>query len=175
MLRPLFLSSLVAGAFVTIAVACTDASTTAAPSDDAGTTADGASRKDGAATEPDEDGSTSPPKDAGTDAKQAKDANGPGEAGAECQFNRDCQAALRCECDESTGCACQPGARGAGQNGIDACDSGNQCASSVCVEGPTNGEFVCSDECESAQDCTGKLPRCIPVFGFDVPICVRIP
>lgn len=113
--------------------------------------------------------------DSGMDAKAVKDANGPGEAGAGCAFNRDCQLALRCECDEATGCLCQPGARGTGKNGVDACDSGNHCESSLCIEGPDPGESICSDECVTKGDCTGKLPRCILISGFPGPICVRQP
>ena len=135
-------------------------------------------KKDGSSNwgnEDEDSGPITPGKDAAApvDAKPGKDANGPGEAGAECGFNRDCQAALRCECDESTGCACKVGARGTGQNGIDACDSGNQCASSLCVEGPTNGESICSDECTDDNDCGGKLPKCISAFGIPAPFCAR--
>src|SRR5438105_1376142 len=97
-------------------------------------------------TEPDAstESSTPPPSDAGTDAPSAKDADGPGEAGAECSFNRDCQSALRCECDQGT-CECKLGPRGSGKNGIDSCDSGNDCTSAVCLEGP-GGAYICSDE-----------------------------
>ena len=120
----------------------------------------------------DEDNGGEPTKDSGTEPEQV---DGPGEAGAECAFNRDCKLALRCECDESTGCACQPGERGTGKNGIDVCDSGDQCASALCVEGPDQGESICSDACNDDKDCTGKLPRCIPVFGIPEPICAREP
>lgn len=102
----------------------------------------------------------------------AKDANGPGEAGADCSFNRDCQSALRCECAQGT-CACKTGARGTGQNGIDGCDSGNDCASAVCLEGP-GGAFLCSDECKTAADCPPKLPLCEDI-AFVGRICVRQP
>lgn len=108
--------------------------------------------------------------DAGAD-RETKDANGPGEAGAECSFNRDCNAALRCECDEAAGCACAPGARGTGQLGVDTCDSGNQCASAVCVEGP-GGVYYCSDECDASGDCKGALPVCSTI-AFVGRICIR--
>lgn len=169
--RLAFLACVAATATVSILAACSDASTDA---DDAGIPAP--ARDGGGASTDDEDGgSTDEPEDAGTDAKPGKDANGPGADGDECAFNRDCQAALRCECDEDTGCFCKPGARGTGQVGVDTCDSGNQCASSLCVEGPTNGESICSDECEDEDDCGGKLPRCIAVFGIPEPICAREP
>ena len=112
--------------------------------------------------------------DARSDAATGKDANGPGEAGTECALNRECQHALRCECTDYE-CTCQPGPRGTGRNGIDTCDSGDQCASSICLEGPTDGEFICSDECVDAKDCVGKLPRCVPIALFPTPICVREP
>jgi hypothetical protein len=95
-----------------------------------------------------------------------------GKTGTECAFNRDCQAALRCECSEDTGCSCQPGARGTGKNGVDTCTSGNDCASSLCVEGPDDGGTICSDECADNNDCTGKLPKCLPVPTLG-KICAR--
>ena len=170
----LFCFSVASIATASFVAACTAETTDTPDADDGGP---GPRKRDGAkpGEEEEEDGSVDPGNDAGEDAKPEKDANGPGEAGAECAFNRDCQAALRCECDESTGCACQPGARGTGKNGIDACDSGNQCASSLCVEGPDPGESICSDECKTEDDCTGKLPRCIPVFGIPENICAREP
>ncbi len=104
-----------------------------------------------------------------------RDGNGPGGAGAVCSFNYDCNLALRCECDESTGCACKTGARGTGKNGIDRCDGGNDCTSAVCVEGPGDGgEFYCSDECKTGSDCTGKLPLCTNI-AFVGQICIRKP
>ena len=98
--------------------------------------------------------------------------DGPGEAGAECAFNRDCHAALRCECTESTGCACKPGARGTGQNGVTPCSDGNACASSVCTEGPPDSGSFCSDECKTSADCKGKLPVCSDI-AFVGRICIR--
>jgi hypothetical protein len=96
---------------------------------------------------------------------------GPGEAGAPCNFNRDCNLALRCECDLDAGCACASGARGNGKNGVDKCDGGNDCASSLCVEGPA-GVYYCSGECLTAADCRGALPVCTDI-AFVGRICVR--
>lgn len=161
-----------------LAVACSDESTTTPGSDGGG---DGGGKD---STTPDEDSSTTPdsstdaPTDGGTDAaKDAKtrDANGPGEAGTECSFNHDCQLALRCDCDVAFPCECTPGARGTGKNGLDVCDSGNNCVSSVCVEGPgDSGTSYCSDECVDNSDCTGKLPQCTTV-SFVGRICIRKP
>ncbi len=111
----------------------------------------------------------------GDDATSKTDAStvGEGGPGADCTFNRDCIAAARCACDESTGCFCEAGARGTGQNGIDPCTSGNDCTSSLCVEGPDGGSF-CSDECGSAADCTGALPKCSNI-DFIGMICIRNP
>lgn len=117
-----------------------------------------------AATDAGSDGAA--PLDAGADV-----VDGPGEAGAPCAFNRDCHSALRCECDLDAGCACAPGPRGSGQNGTDRCDGGNDCASSLCVEGP-GGAYYCSGECVTATDCTGALPLCSDI-AFVGRICVR--
>lgn len=103
-----------------------------------------------------------------------RDANGPGALDGICSFNWDCQSALRCACDEASGCACKPGARGTGRNGIDPCVSGNACASAVCVEGPADGGSFCSDECGTSADCTGKLPVC-KTISFVGRICIRAP
>ena len=106
-----------------------------------------------------------------TDAAAASDAGG---VGATCSFNHDCQTALRCECDETTGCACKPGARGTGKNGIDPCTSGNNCASALCVEGPADSGSFCSDECMTIAQCTGKLPVCSDIAGVG-RVCIRMP
>jgi hypothetical protein len=129
--------------------------------------------------EEEDDGGGVKPKDAGadttiiSDAKPPRDANGPGEAGTECAFNRECQLALRCH-DNGVSFTCSVGARGMGRLGIDRCDSGDQCASSVCLEGPDGGDF-CSDECADPTECAGVLPRCIAVSFFPAKICVRQP
>lgn len=151
-------------------VACADAVTngTTAAADEAGT--DGASRDDGATSG--EDGSTT-----GTDASDGgvpAIIDGPGEAGAECAFNRECNAALRCECSEAAGCACKPGTRGTGQNGVTPCADGNACASSVCTEGPPDAGSFCSDECKTSADCKGSLPLCSDI-AFVGRICIRTP
>jgi hypothetical protein len=124
---------------------------------------------------------TAPLAEAGADAGSeggAEDASividGPGADGAMCSFNRDCHAALRCECDVSAGCACKVGARGTGRNGVDACTSGNACASSVCVEGPPDAGSFCSDECATSSQCAGVLPLCSDV-AFVGRICIRTP
>lgn len=137
-------------------------------SPDATASADGA-RPDAAGTDSD-----APPADAGSDARDAasrRDANGPGTADASCSFNHDCQLALRCECDEVAGCACQPGARGTGKNGVDTCTDGNDCESAVCLEGP-NDVLYCSDECATPSDCGGVLPVCADI-AFVGRICIR--
>lgn len=112
----------------------------------------------------------------GTDAGGPTDAAVPSSDAAEgalCSFNRECAAIARCECDETAGCMCATGPRGAGVNGVDTCTSGNDCASSVCVEGPST-DYYCSDECGTDADCTGPLPRCIDI-AFVGRICVREP
>jgi hypothetical protein len=180
----MLLVGLSAAALGAVATACSDdgPSPTGDHGDDGAAGDDaGSGDGDGAATGDDDASSsgrdaTGPDGDAGTspgDASSAKDANGPGEAGAPCSFNRDCSAALRCECDETAGCACAPGPRGTGRNGIDPCDGGDQCASSLCVEGP-GGAYVCSDECVTPADCTGALPLCTDI-AFVGRICIRDP
>ncbi len=102
--------------------------------------------------------------------------DGPGTQGVECIFNADCAIDLRCECNEQDGCTCREGERGSGLNGIDTCESGEDCHSSLCVEGPLaeNGIFYCSEACTSNADCGGQLPICsdIALIG---QICVRQP
>lgn len=165
------LASLAAASIAVLVLACNDDATNDTSSGTDGGTS--TTEPDGSsAAEPD---AAEPSADSGSDAGSTTSENGSGEAGAECAFNRDCQADLRCECSEATGCACEPGVRGTGRNGLDACDSGDQCASSLCVEGPTAGESICSDACKTAKDCTGKLPQCTPVAGFPDPICTRTP
>ena len=164
--------------------ACTDdVQPVVSPPSSSGPDAAPKARKDSAIDEVVEDdggGGNSTPKDAGgdaaitiTDAKAPRDANGPGEAGTECAFNRECQLALRCH-DNGVSFTCSTGTRGTGRLGIDPCDSGDQCASSVCLEGPDGGDF-CSDECADPSECAGVLPRCIAVSFFPAKICVRQP
>lgn len=115
--------------------------------------------------------------DATSDAMDAMDAmadvpSRDATVGDECNVNADCAADQRCECEDEVGCMCAIGVRGTGRNGIDACTSGNDCASALCVEGPEPADtFYCSDECESNDDCGGMLPRCIGLLG----ICARTP
>ncbi|MBS2016768.1 MAG: hypothetical protein JST00_28040 [Deltaproteobacteria bacterium] len=160
-----------------LVAACSDSGGTTPGTDGGGGGTDGTTPGEDGST-PGTDGGTDSATDGGADAGKdvtTRDANGPGEAGADCTFNYDCQLALRCECDEATGCACAPGARGTGRNGVDTCDSGNQCVSSVCVEGPGDGgTFYCSDECKDDTECTGKLPLCTNV-AFVGKICIRTP
>jgi hypothetical protein len=95
------------------------------------------------------------------------------EAGGTCSFNQDCIATERCSCTESSGCRCVVGARGRGRPGADTCNSGDECASAVCVEA-NGGVSRCSAPCASASDCPAELPRCISV-SFVGRICVRDP
>jgi hypothetical protein len=151
--------------------------------DSPGTTAgnEGGGGGDGGSDATKEDDSSTPDPDAAEDAgvdaphdASTRDANGPGALDAVCSFNWDCQSALRCECDEATGCACKAGVRGTGKNGIDPCTTGNTCASAVCVEGPPDAGSFCSDECVTSADCTGKLPLC-QTIAFVGRICIRTP
>lgn len=165
-------------AFFMTAASIAAASLISACSDDATSTPTGGTDKPDASTSKEKDsGSTDDDTDADKDAgtKPGKDANGPGADGDECSFNRDCQSALRCECEEPKGCFCKPGTRGTGKNGVTSCNDGNDCESALCVEGPTKGESICSDECKDDTECGGQLPRCIPVFGISEPICAREP
>ena len=154
-----------------LASACADAVTSdTAGGAEAGSAADGSSRADGSVTGED-DAAT------GTDSSDGGGPviiDGPGEAGVECAFNRGCNAALRCECSETTGCACKAGTRGTGQNGITPCADGNACSSSVCIEGPPDSGSFCSDECKTSADCKGKLPLCSDI-AFVGRICIRQP
>lgn len=132
----------------------------------------------------DETGTTSDPDASVTDAGGGTDSSdaasgddaaivdGPGKEGAECSFNRECMAALRCECTEASGCACKPGVRGTGRNGIDACDAGEACRSSLCIEGPPGMGSFCSDECKTEAECTGKLPVCADI-ALVGRVCIR--
>lgn len=151
------------------ACASTDTAGPTGTSPDATTPGDAKLAEDGSLPEPDAS------RDAGLDAPRdanLRDANGPGAVDAVCSFNRDCQIALRCECDEVNGCACKPGARGTGRNGTDPCATGNACASAVCVEGPPDSGSFCSDECATSADCVGKLPLC-KTIAFVGRICIR--
>lgn len=168
-------SALLIGAAV---AACSDSETTKAvsgtPETGAGT--DATSGQDSAT--PPEDGEAPDASDASDATVADPDAghvNGPGEAGAECAFNRECNLALRCECNEADpSCYCKSGVRGTGRNGIDPCTTSNACKSALCVEGPTGTGSFCSDECKTSADCTGNLPLCSDV-SFVGRICIRTP
>jgi hypothetical protein len=79
---------------------------------------------------------------------------------------------LRCGCEDGF-CACEEGARGAGQNGVDTCLDENDCASAVCAE-DSDGTFTCSGPCDSETDCGARLPICAEI-AFIGRICVRDP
>ena len=130
-------------------------------------------------------GEAGAPPEGGSPGRDAADAGAPpgsdasvvdgsGKQGAECSFNRECMAALRCECTVASGCACKPGPRGTGRNGLDPCDAGEACQSSVCVEGPTGTGSFCTGECKTEADCTGKLPVCAD-NALVGRICIRKP
>jgi hypothetical protein len=112
--------------------------------------------------------------DAGTDTSAPVDASPTADAGApqgtDCVFNSECATGLRCQDPEFT---CQPGARGTGQVGVTTCTTGNDCASGVCVEGPS-AAFVCSGPCDTNAQCGGLLPRCVNVALLG-KICARTP
>lgn len=84
-----------------------------------------------------------------------------------CVFNGDCPASQRCDCVDD-GCTCHEGVRGTGASGVDACVSGADCASGLCVE--SSSGFVCSGPCDAG--CGPKLPRCTDVAGIG-RICTR--
>jgi hypothetical protein len=123
--------------------------------------------------DPSADGDADTDIDADGDSDGDSDADGGGCEELECTFNRDCPETHRCECDEETGCFCCVGERGTGRNGIDPCDDGNDCASSLCVEG-NGGIYYCSDECEDNDGCGPNLPACTYI-AFVGQICVRDP
>ncbi len=95
------------------------------------------------------------------------------EAGGRCSFNRDCVTAERCECSETAGCRCAPGARGTGRSGLDQCASGNDCESALCVEA-NGGVSLCSAPCTTVDDCPSALPRCLSVATVG-RFCARDP
>jgi hypothetical protein len=95
---------------------------------------------------------------------------GDGAFGDVCSFNADCGESLRCACDGE--CSCQPGVRGTGRLG-EPCESGDDCASSVCVEGPgTATSYLCSDACDDDRDCAGDLPVCADI-ALVGRLCIR--
>lgn len=126
-------------------------------------TVDSGSGDSGSAVDAGADGGS----DAGSADAGSEDAGPP----LACAFNRECPDEMFCDSDDcEAGCLCKPGARGTGGLGA-ACASGNQCASSVCLEGPGD-ELMCSIECASSEDCADPLPSCADV-AFVGQICVR--
>lgn len=97
-------------------------------------------------------------------------ASDPANRDGECVFNRECPADQRCTCVDYA-CGCADGARGTGVNGVDTCVTGDDCASSLCVEG-SGPAFYCTDECTTSDQCGGALPDCLDV-AYIGRICVR--
>ncbi len=93
-------------------------------------------------------------------------------SGLDCTFNSDCPLAERCECADFA-CTCQIGQRGTGVAGVDPCIDGNDCESSLCVEG-NGGIYFCSGECTSAAQCGPNLPLCANI-AFIGQVCIRDP
>lgn len=89
-----------------------------------------------------------------------------------CTFNSDCPCDERCDCDEAAGCQCLTGPRGTGRSGLDVCVTGNDCESSLCVEGWS--DYYCSGPCDTSADCGPRLPVCSNV-AFIGRICIRNP
>jgi hypothetical protein len=181
--RYLFGAAAVTTALLGLAVACSESSSSSSSS------------SGGAAPTPDAQGGVADagfipedppgdPPDAGKDAAKdaAKDTGAPKDGSADsatntdagslapCTFNRECPSTERCECNNGD-CACRVGARGTGQNGVTSCEAGNDCESSLCVEGQ-GGAYYCSGECDAAADCKSKLPVCSNI-AFIGKICVR--
>jgi hypothetical protein len=101
---------------------------------------------------------------------EGEDIFGDGAVGDDCSFNADCGEGLRCACDGP--CACEVGVRGAGRLN-DACTSGNDCASAICLEGPPPST-LCTEACVDADDCGGDLPICADI-AFVGRVCIRAP
>lgn len=78
-------------------------------------------------------------------------------------YNDDCPADQRCNCDEATGsCICAPGARGEGVLG-DACDEQTDCATGLCLDAQ------CSRPCDNENPCEAPLAECQAFLGLCVP------
>lgn len=144
-------------------VVCLVGCSAAEPAPDAGSAsladAGGVTRSDAGI-----DGGVVPSGDAGA----AVDA---GSSGLLCSFNTDCPEAERCACDEVAGCTCERGPRGTGVLGVDTCTSGDDCESSLCLEGPGD-VLYCSGPCDDDADCGGVLPVCADI-AFVGRICIR--
>jgi hypothetical protein len=107
-----------------------------------------------------------PEPDTDADTVEANEANQDGA----CTFNRDCPADQRCACAEGD-CACADGPRGTGLSGEDTCESGDDCASSLCLEG-ADDVLTCSGPCVDEGDCGPLLPVCARITGLG-PVCIR--
>ena len=87
-----------------------------------------------------------------------------------CFVNADCEASEVCF-DVSRGndvSCCVPGTRGTYELGAD-CDPENgqlQCASSLCVQDDDETFSVCSDICESNDDCVDPISECNGFVGL---------
>jgi hypothetical protein len=101
---------------------------------------------------------------------EGEDVFGDGVVGDVCSFNADCGEGLRCACDGT--CACEVGARGTGRLNA-SCTTGNDCASSVCLEGPPP-TTLCTEACVDDGDCGGDLPICADI-AFVGRVCIREP
>ncbi len=148
-----------------VAIACVSSSTSPAASgsddsgsDDTGAVVDSGKKK-------------TKPKDSGTVATDTGTETSDAGAGNACSFNRDCIASERCECTDGD-CLCKPGARGSGAAGVDQCVDGNDCASSICVDG-NSGTTYCSGECVTEKDCGPALPLCAEI-ALVGKICIRM-
>jgi hypothetical protein len=117
---------------------------------------------------PPDDGGRRTRGDEGEGERESDDVFGDGAVGDDCSFNADCGEGLRCACDGA--CACEVGARGTGRLN-DACVSGNDCASSVCLDGPPPST-LCTEACVDDGDCGGDLPICADI-AFVGRVCIR--
>jgi len=95
------------------------------------------------------------------------------EAGLEmCVLNADCPMTHRCQDIGQTDPVpcCVEGERGTGQAG-DSCSQDIDCESGLCTE-TSDGSFVCSRECQNANDCPESLPNCTNI-AFVGKICTQ--
>jgi hypothetical protein len=114
----------------------------------------------------------SPSTDAGELADAGQQDAGPSSEAA-CSFNSDCPVRERCECTEADGCRCLIGERGTGVSGVDTCVDGNDCESSLCIEG-NGGNYYCSGPCATNADCGPTMPLCASISMVG-RICIRDP
>ena len=86
----------------------------------------------------------------------------------DCGSNEDCGPALRCEAVAADRMVCLGGVRGTGALGDICADSGNDCASALCLEAePLFGrpDGLCTQTCSDERDCAAPLPVCEVWFG----------